>query len=138
MSKPNKPDMKKRSEFFGTELDWFALDSDGFVALMSSAGYGPIPDCVFERFDEQRRIEEFFARLAGQPLMDDWDRMLLSLAASGVFIYDWQHWEGPYRRQGMPSVPQRSDELGIPAELRQAFAVVPESFSASATLRPEL
>ena len=128
----------KRPDFFGTEFDWFAVDSKGFVALMSSAGYGPIPDCVFEHFEGQRRIEEFFARLVGQPLTDDWDRMLLSLAASGVFIYDWQHWDGPYRRLGMPSVPQRLDELGIPAELRQALAVVPECFSANAVLRPEL
>jgi hypothetical protein len=130
--------MKKRSDFVGTELDWFAVDSDGFVALMSSAGYGPIPDCVFERFDDQRRIEQFLALLVGERLMADWKRMILSLSASGVFVYDWQHWDGPYRRQGVPSAPQRLDELDIPAELRASFAVVPERFSASATLRPEL
>ena len=130
--------MKKRSDFMGTELDWFARDSDGFVALMSSAGYGPIPDSVFERFDQQRRIEEFLAGLAGQRLMADWDQMLLSLSASGVFVYDWKHWDGPYRRQGVPSVPQHIEQLGIPPELRDALVVVPERFSASAELRPEL
>jgi hypothetical protein len=130
--------MKKRSDFMGTELDWFAIDSDGFVAVMSSAGYGPIPDCVFERFDQQRRIEQFLTGLVGQQLMKDWDRMLLSLSASGVFVYDWEHWEGPYRRQGAPSVPERIDDLGVPAELRTGFAVVPERFSASVRLRPEL
>ena len=131
--------MKKRSDFIGTELDWFAIDCDGFLALMSSAGYGPIPDCVFERFDEQQRIEEFLARIVGQELMkEDWDRMLLSRSASGVFVYDWEHWDGPYRRLGIPSVPQQVDQLGIPAELREALAVVPARFSANAELRPEL
>ena len=70
----------------GTEFDWFAADSDGFVALMSSAGYGSIPDCVFEHFAQQQQIGEFFARLAGEPLMDDWTRMIQSLSAFGVFV----------------------------------------------------
>ena len=130
--------MKQRSDFIGTELDWFAVDADGFVALLSSAGFGPIPDCVFERFEEQRRIEEFLARLAGQGLMADWKRMILALVATGVFVYDWQHWGGPYCRQGAPSVPRRWDELGIPDELRPSFAILPQCFAASRTLRPEL
>ena len=122
--------MKKRSDFTGTELDWFAVDRDGFLALMSSAGYGPIPDCVFERFDDQQRIEQYLARIVGQDLMkEDWDRLLLSLSASGVFVYDWKHWHGPYRRLGIPSVPQHIDQLGFPADLRVALAVVPERFS---------
>lgn len=122
----------------GKELDWVAADSDGLVALMSSAGYGPIPDCAFERFEQQRQIEEFLTGLVGQRLRDDWDRMLLSLSASGVFVYDWKHWDGPYRRLGVPSFPRHIDQLGIPAELRESLAVVPERFSASAELRPEL
>lgn len=63
--------MKKRSDFQGLEFDWFAVDSDGFVALMSSAGHGPIPDAVFERFDGQRHIEEFLGRLIGSRTADD-------------------------------------------------------------------
>jgi hypothetical protein len=43
--------MKKRSDFEGLEFDWFAVDSDRFVALMSSAGSGSIPDLVFERYE---------------------------------------------------------------------------------------
>jgi hypothetical protein len=122
----------------GTEFDWFAVDADGFVALMSSAGFGPIPDCVFERFDEQRRIEEFFTHLAGHPTMGDWDRMLESLSVSGVFVYDWKHWDGPYLRLGIPQLPQRIEGLGFPSELRDAFAAVPERFSIRTELRPEL
>jgi len=122
----------------GTELDWFAVDSDDFLALMSSAGYGPIPDCVFERFDEQRCIGEFLAGLVGHRLMDDWDGTVLSLSRSGVFVYDWKHWDGPYLRQGTPAIPQQIGQLGIPPKLREALAVVPERFSESGKLRPEL
>ncbi len=39
--------MKKRSDFYGEEFDWFAVDSAGFVAWMMSAGHGSIPDSVF-------------------------------------------------------------------------------------------
>ena len=130
--------MKKRLDFFGKEFDWFAADSDGFIALMSSAGYGPIPDQVFERFDEQHGIDEFLSSLIGQSVRDDWDRMILSLSASGIFVYDWKHWDGPYLRLGVPQVPQPIDELGVPPELRDAFAVVAERFSVSAELRPEV
>lgn len=124
----------------GTEFDWFAADSDGFVALMSSAGHGPIPDCVFDRFDDQQQIEEYFAYLVGHPLMDDWARMILLLSPCGVFVYDWKHWDGPCRRQGLPSVPvpQCIEQFGFPPVLRDGLAVVTEGISTSAQLRPDL
>lgn len=129
--------MKKRSDFIGTELDWFARDSEGFVALMSSAGYGPIPDCVFEQFDQQRQIEEFLAGLAGQRRMAEWDQMVHSLPISCVFVYDWKLWDGPYRRRGLPSVPRQLERLGFPPGLRDALPFLPVRFSASAELRSE-
>ncbi len=129
--------MKKRSDFQGLEFDWFAVDADGFVALMSSAGYGPIPDGVFERFDGQRRIEEFLSGLIGSRTSDDLLRIQQSLSTAGVFTYDLKHWDGPYQRFAAPSQPRRFDELGIPADLRDAFVTVPECFCASAELRPE-
>lgn len=129
--------MKKRTDFLGTELDWFARDSEDFVALMSSAGYGPIPDCVFERFDQQRQIQEFLAGLAGQRRMAQWDQMFHSLPMAGVFVYDWRLWNGPYWRRGLPSVPRQLEQLGFPPELREALPFVPVRFSASAELRPE-
>jgi len=131
--------MKKRSDFYGVEFDWFASDADGFIALMSSAGYGPIPDSVFERLEEQARIEARLSSLIGSRMMtDDWDRMVWQLSASGVFVYDWKHWDGPYQRLGIPPYPQRFDDLGFSPELRDALVVVPERFCTSVELRPDL
>ncbi len=129
--------MKNRSDYQGLEFDWFAVDSDGFIALMSSAGFGPIPDGVFERFDGQRNIEEFLSRLIGSRTSDDLLRIQQSLSLAGVFTYDWKHWDGPYLRFAVPPQPKRFDELGITADLKDAFVSVPERFCASAALRPE-
>lgn len=129
--------MKNRSDYQGLEFDWFAVDSDGFIALMSSAGFGPIPDGVFERFDGQRNIEEILSRLIGSRTSDDLLRIQQSLSLAGVFTYDWKHWDGPYLRFAVPPQPKRFDELGITADLKDAFVSVPERFCASAALRPE-
>ncbi|MGV3755076.1 MAG: hypothetical protein ACO1QS_06815 [Verrucomicrobiota bacterium] len=129
--------MKKRSDYQGLEFDWFAVDSDGFIALMSSAGFGPIPDGVFERFDGQQNIEDFLSRHIGSRTSDDLLRIQRSLALAGVFTYDWKHWDGPYLRFAVPPQPKRFDELGITADLKDAFVSVPERFCASAELRPE-
>jgi hypothetical protein len=127
--------VKKRSDFEGVELDWFAVDPEGFVALLSSAGAGPIPDAVFERFDEQRRIEEFLGILIGMGTLENFLRAQKLLSGAGVFTYDWKLWDGPYCRFNMPSKPKNLDELGLPLELRTALILVPERFAASAELR---
>jgi hypothetical protein len=31
-------------DFSNLEFDWLACDADGFVALFSSAGFGPVPE----------------------------------------------------------------------------------------------
>ena len=130
--------MNKRSDFQGLEFDWFATDADGFVAFISSAGYGPIPDRVFEQFDEQRRIEEFLHNLIGVCMSDDLCRVEQLLSAAGVFAYDWRRSEGRYRRSNMPIRPKSFDELGVPSDLRNTFVAVPGHFITSAELRPEL
>jgi hypothetical protein len=129
--------MKKRSDFQGLEFDWFAVDSEGFIALMSSAGYGPIPDAVFERFDGQQRIEEFLSRLIGSQTSDDLLRIQQLLSTVGVFTYDWKHSDGPYQRFAAPPRPKRIVELGVPEDLRDAFVTIPERFFATAELRPD-
>src|SRR5262245_38778142 len=75
----------KRSDYLGMELDWFAVDSVGSVALMSSAGHGSIPDFVFDHFDAQQTIAQRFAALTGLPEGGDLIRFARALAAIGVF-----------------------------------------------------
>jgi hypothetical protein len=129
--------MKTRADFQSVELDWFAADESGFVALMSSAGYGPIPDCVFQKFEQQRQIEEQFSKLVGFSTSGDLIRAKRSLSKLGVFSYDWKHWKGPYRRIGFPLRPRRMDTLGFSAELRDSFALLPKRFWLSWRMRPE-
>jgi hypothetical protein len=130
--------MKKRADFLGLEFDWFAIDSDGFIALISSAGYGPIPDLVFERFDEQRCIETYLSSLIGLGLSSDLLRVARTLSTAGVFSYDWEHWDGPYRRLGVPTRPIRFDKLGFSPELRIGFVELQDHFSTAIELRLEL
>jgi hypothetical protein len=120
------------------EVDWFAIDSSGFIALMCSAGFGPVPDLVFQQWDRQRRIEEYLIKRSGYSPTGGWQRMIWTLSLTGVFFYDWKHWEGPYRRLGFPLLPRRVDRLGFPPELRDAFITVPKHFFISRKLRPEL
>ena len=111
----------KRSDFLGVELDWFAVDSVGAVALMSSAGHGSIPDFVFVHFDAQQTIAQRFAALTGLPEGGDLIRFARALSSVGVFAYDWRHWDGPYCRMEVPSNPAHLDTLGFDAPLRDAF-----------------
>jgi hypothetical protein len=129
--------MKKRSDFYGEEFDWFAVDSGGFVAWMMSAGYGPIPDSVFQQLEQQRRIEEHLTRLSGYSTKAPWRRMLWSLSVAGLFVYDWEHWNGPYRRRGFPLLPRRLHKFALPPELRDALVTLPKHFWVTRGLRPE-
>ncbi len=130
--------MNTRSDYEGVELDWFAVDDGGFVALLSSAGFGPIPDVVFERFDGQRRIEEFLGGIIGTPASADLCRVQQLLSLAGVFAFDWKHWDGPYQRTAVPTQPRRLEDFCFSQDLREAFVVIPGSFSTSVELRPEL
>ena len=116
----------KRSEFLGLEFDWFATDTVGAVALMSSAGYGSIPDFVFEHFDSQQAVAQRFAALSGLPEGSDLIRVAQALAILGIFTYDWQHWDGPYRRIALPARPANVSALGLEPQLLAALVHLPD------------
>ena len=130
--------MKKRSDFYGVEFEWFATDPEGFVAVMCSAGYGSIPDLVFQQLEKQRCIEEQVTKLNGYSINAEWKSALLAFSAAGIFVYEWKHWKGPYQRLGVPQFPQRLDELGFLAELKDAFITIPKSFRKCGELQAEL
>lgn len=129
--------MNTRADFIGAEFDWFATDAAGCVALMSSAGYGPIPDCVFQKFEQQRQIEAWLSQLIGFSTAGDLQRSKRALSKLGVYSYDWKHWKGPYRRLSFPLRPRRMAALEFPAELRDGFAKLPMHFWLAWQLRPE-
>ena len=116
----------KRSDFLGVELDWFAVNSVGSVALMSSAGHGSVPDFVFDHFEAQQLIAQRLAALTGVSQGGDLIRSSRALSTIGVLTYNWRHWDGPYRRTEVPSQPAHLDTLGFRASLRDAFVRFPE------------
>jgi len=125
------------------EFDWFATDGAGHVGHFATAGFGPIPAIVLERLEELRKLDERILQqvpvigeasghLPGR--VDDW----LEMARRGLFSYDWQHWDGPYRRAATPSRPITITDL--PAALSDAVRIVawPDvRFAELTDLRPE-
>lgn len=125
----------KRSDFLGLEFDWFAIDSVGSVAMISSAGYGSIPDAVFDNFDIQQAIADKFEKITGLPEGVDLIRIANALAKIGVFAYDWKHWKGPYRRIEQLATPTHIDTLGFDPSLKSAFVqLLNVRFSMDSTL----
>ena len=53
--------------YWGHEIDWLATDRDGFVAMFSSAGYGPFPEMVAALRKDMRTMEDRVLALARMP-----------------------------------------------------------------------
>lgn len=112
-----------RSDFVGLEWDWFAADALGYVAIFSSAGWGPVPDVIFATMDAQKEIAERLSTLCGVANISDLvftDPNLL--ATRGIFAYDWHETFGPYRRIVFPLrpiAPEVLRSLPEPASLMQ-------------------
>ncbi len=125
--------MKTWFDFIGSELDWFATDSEGCVGLFSSAGWGPIPDFVFEHFNEQRAIEQELCGFVGKTPFDfaaDGSNLLLTyfdaLLAHGVFCFDWEDTFGPYRRHSTPLKIAHVAHFDFSLELQSSFVPLPK------------
>ena len=95
-------------------------------------------DLVFQQLDKQRCIEDQAVKINGYSVNAEWESALLAFSVAGIFVYEWNHWKGPYKRLGIPQMPQRLDELGFLPELRSAFVAIPEPFRNCEELRPEL
>lgn len=80
--------------FLGLEFDWFASDAEGNIGLFSTAGFGPVPDNVQLHFQGHDQVA---AQL-------DWrvSEVWKECASRGLFVFDWQHWQGPYRKEESP------------------------------------
>jgi hypothetical protein len=120
---------------YGIEFDWLVYDLDGSVSLMMSAGYGPVPRTSYEHFAElDDRLEDSIASLpvmcgyrleVHPPITTSYERP----AQRGLYSYDWQHWDGPYRRASTPDRPLGVADL--PPELQRLAVLVqlPVTFS---------
>jgi hypothetical protein len=88
------------SEVQGREFDWFALDSEGNLALFATAGEGFIPAEVASFFPMHDAVSESLpAPHTGTAQV--WS----DYAAQGLFVFDWDLPGGPYIRRAVPSWP---------------------------------
>lgn len=128
--------MVDRELLRGAEFDFLCIDQDGAVAVLSSAGYGPVPlSSLAHHQIETDAIESLSGR---RPIADvtmaDLNRggdlsFWVNLSARGVYCYDWQHWSGPYRLVCTPSTRMEASEVALllppghdPVELPCRFA----------------
>jgi hypothetical protein len=111
----------QRADFIGLEFDWFAVDSDGFLALFASAGWGPVPDAVFGCYENQRLIEARMYSLCGGAAHAPIQFNFEDLIPKGVFAYDWHQTYGPYRRVDLPLAPRTASDLGLSQSLKAAL-----------------
>src|SRR3954466_8641023 len=95
----------------GTEFDWLAVDPSGALAVLTSAGYGPVPKAVgdhVESVDAALDLINTWPPVGGslsQPSdtgnYADWRE----LAVRGFYAYDWKDSSGPYIRLAAPTTP---------------------------------
>ena len=102
-------------EYYRAEFDWLAVDEGGEMALLSSAGSGPVPGQALEDCDFLEGIVEYLLRLretgaatarSGRPIPKEfWE-----IARRGVYLFRWNDMKGDYELLVAPDQPLRSDD----------------------------
>lgn len=84
--------------FLGGELDWFAVDETGAIALFATAGEGFVTDSVLE----YRAMHETIANSIEYP---NWGTEAIweDAAALGLYVFDWMSPAGPYALAASPA-----------------------------------
>jgi hypothetical protein len=111
------------------DFEWYAVDRDGHVAFLTSAGFGPVPAAVFGSEPAYRLARDFFRSLPERcefiaDLPDDLGRAgcWIDAARRGLYPYDWNARQSqplprrPYRRLAIPAAPLAFADL--PAEVQ--------------------
>ena len=105
----------------GIEFDQLALDINGSVALLRSAGYGRVPPAVRQHVDLVDDVIDVVDELpvigAATDIVPseedvnytDWRQA----AARGPYVHDWTTRHGPYQRLVSPTKPISPDELPL-------------------------
>lgn len=89
--------MQHWAEISGREFDWFAFDSEGNVALFSTGGEGPIPECVMHASEEHDSVADALHEPNwGSPAVwSDYSKI-------GFFVFDWDRTQEVYAAKGVP------------------------------------
>ena len=99
-------------EIVGGEFDWFAMDLDGDIAIMSTAGEGSVPEEAVESYQKHNEVSESIET-------PNWgsSEVWSDYAALGLFVFDWQLPGGPYLRE-------RSPENGLEEDLKNKILAI--------------
>jgi hypothetical protein len=117
------------SDGWGPDTEWFASDRDGHVAVLSTAGLGPIPTRAIADPEGHVAVWEALESRglgAGLGELDFYD--LATAPRAGVFGFDYSGETGygqysprqPYRRIGIPETPVIAEQLSAGAQTRLA------------------
>lgn len=136
----------ERGPLWGIEWDFLAVDATGSVALLSSAGYGPIPARVLA---QRSLVERAVSELDAHPVVgaaedrrdpsnrsgdySDW----FTMSERGLFAYDWRVHHGPYGLVSAPTVALEVSALGRTIREAANLVALPLRFAAASELRLE-
>lgn len=109
-----QPTREEANAFEGYEFDWFAQDTTGALALFSTAGWGEIPVEVIRHAEAHRAVIATIAQPSSNT-SDVWQ----DYAQVGLYVFDWQHWDGPYEQVAVPLV-------ATPPSLREVILQLPD------------
>lgn len=99
------------------EYDWLATDLDGFVANISTGGFGPIPQSVedasidFEDVDERLRQLPVSCEIDHRVGDPGHNSEFQFIAKRGIFVYNWGNSPDAYQLFCRPMKPKRAAEL---------------------------
>lgn len=133
-----------------SDFEWFAIDSNGHIAYLTSAGFGAIPLVVFRSKPEYFNCANYFEVSPEQSdytLHQDVPYKVTSwinAAKRGLYGYDWDCGLGwyevgkPYRLFASPNQPLTFSEL--PLEIQEYLSAIrfkSVNFIEAAELFPE-
>jgi len=104
----------------GTDYEWFACDADGYVAVFTTAGNGPLPTEVLREVSLTDALQKSVRSLpnrGGATMLVRLPRpdSFLRFGIQGLFAYDWSvDWSsGRYEMLVRPQQPLRLTDLPV-------------------------
>ena len=114
----------------GVEWDWFASDSAGRIAFLSSGGSGQVPPPLLA---QEGIIEEFMTLAQVYSDNNAWQ----AAAAYGLYAYDVDANGGPFSRLAVPETPKAVGDLPERFRTLVSRVVLVGRFDQLATIRCE-
>jgi hypothetical protein len=113
----------KRKNFYGLDLNWFAVDSDNCIAQFTS-GLSVIPKVIFEDQQNYESVSTYFQNLPEHcpSLLSEFAASLqnkgvadfsidLMEARKGIFIYGEETYSSVYHLHALPTKPIKLESL---------------------------